>query len=66
MTETIINFTIRIAPAAILIGIIFALGFMIIRKINNIDKILNEINRRHHDRNRLSNLYGKTPKTTHY
>jgi hypothetical protein len=44
MTETIINSTILIAPAAILIGIIFALAFMIIRKINNIDKILNEIN----------------------
>jgi hypothetical protein len=52
MTETIINFTIRIAPAAILIGIIFALGFMVIRKINNINKILNEINRKHNDNQR--------------
>lgn len=43
-SETIVNFTILIAPAAILIGIIFALAFLIIRKINNIDKILNEIN----------------------
>ena len=52
MTETIINSTILIAPAAILIGIIFALGFMVIRKINNINKILNEINRKHNDNQR--------------
>ena len=43
-SETIVNFIILIAPAAILIGIIATLVFLIIRKINNIDKILNEIN----------------------
>lgn len=43
MTETIINFTILIAPAAILIGIIVTLVFLIIRRISNIDKILNDI-----------------------
>ena len=45
ISEITINlFTLLLAPAVILIGIIFALAFMIIRKINNIDKILNEIN----------------------
>jgi len=43
MTETIINFTIRIAPSAILISIIPTLVFLIIRRISNIDKIRNDI-----------------------
>jgi hypothetical protein len=50
MTETIINFTLRIAPAAIMIGIIVTLVFLLLRRTNNIRKILNEINRKHNDR----------------
>lgn len=45
ISEITINlFTLLLAPAAIIIGIIATLVFLIIRKINNIDKILNEIN----------------------
>ncbi len=50
MTETIINSTILIAPAAILFGIIVTLVFLIIRRISNIDKILNEINNYNKDK----------------
>jgi hypothetical protein len=40
MTETIINFTIRIATSAIMIGIIVTLVFLLLRRTNNIHKIL--------------------------
>lgn len=43
-SEPIVNSIILIVPAAIIIGIITTLVFLIIRKISNIDKILNEIN----------------------
>ena len=49
ISETIVNlFTILIAPTVLLIGIIAALVFVIIRKINNIDKIINQIINENH------------------
>ena len=48
MSETILDSIILIVPAAIIIGIITTLVFLIIRRISNIDKILNEINNENH------------------
>ena len=49
ISEITINLlTLLIAPTMILIGIIAALVFLIIRKINNIQKILNQIINENH------------------
>ena len=43
-----LNLTLLIAPTMILIGIIVALAFLILRKLNNINQLINQIIKENH------------------